>query len=488
MISKNGILKKIREALTRVNGISINKASKRSRPETFSAALFWVALNLLIAFIEKLHVAIPVIGIASNSSAQEIRNAWGQGDAGSLLEAALTWSKFQMLDMNTQGWIPALWTLGLSVLEVPLIWLEKFGIPIFFSLYLVGLGVWTISMALIWRYLSPRIGRFPVIALFVLLPFSWDFKYMLRDFVFYSESISYGLLFLGLLNLSLQFSFQEKDNKLNTIVSGVAIGLSIMFRHTSDFGLVALLITSGLWLAISKNSSRKRLIDKRLRKLRKNNRAHQEEERFRVIKEESIKRIWTVSILALLVTMPWRLIRSIYAKTLTFGLSVGSDYVPGALWSLPNSPKDLSWGWAGGNWACLMDIQLCSEVQKGIQNVEQSSHYINLAIKTALSNPFMYLKIRLDSLLSNWIPNFNFDFGIQNLLAMIALLLPIVIFALAYRAHMNRQFTLMILPWSFFLLTHIAQLMIIHYESRYFISVRVLLVGILLSMWFLDRE
>jgi hypothetical protein len=486
--SKNSYFNAIREKANHINGILLNDGSKRSCAETISFTLLWVILNLGIAFKEKLHLTIPVIGISSNSSAQSIREAWGQGDAGSLLDAALTWSKFQMLDMNTQGWIPALWTLGLSVLEVPLIWLEDIGIPIFFSLFFIGLVVWSISIALIWRYFSPKIGRLPILALLVLLPFSWDFRYMLRDFVFYSESISYGLLFLGLLNFSLQFSFQEKNTNFNSIISGVAIGLSIMFRHTSDLGLITLLMTSSVWLVFSAYSLRGKAKSKNLRKLSKSNRAHLEDERLKIVKLKALKSIWTFSFVALVVTVPWRLMRSVYAKKLTFELSTGSDYVPGALWSLPNSPKDLSWGWAGGNWACLMDTPLCAEVQKGIQNVELSNQYINLAIKTALNNPPLYLQIRLRSLLENWIPNFDFDLKIQNLIAFFFLLVPIVVLLLVFLVYKNDKFTPVILPWACFLMTHIAQLMIIHFESRYFISVRILAIGLVMNLMFLARK
>ena len=99
------------------------------------------------------HTALPQgfgtliggISIANTSSPQAIRNAWGPGDAGSLLDAAITWAQLKNLNPDTQFWIVRLWSPGMSIIEVPLIWLTKIGIPIFWSLLSVTIALWVLN-------------------------------------------------------------------------------------------------------------------------------------------------------------------------------------------------------------------------------------------------------------------------------------------------------------------------------------------------------
>ena len=45
------------------------------------------------------------ISIANKSTPEAIRNAWGTGDAGSLLDASITWAQLKNLNPETQFWI-----------------------------------------------------------------------------------------------------------------------------------------------------------------------------------------------------------------------------------------------------------------------------------------------------------------------------------------------------------------------------------------------
>jgi hypothetical protein len=445
--------------------------------------MLWFFLNIALSLNQKMAQTIPVIGISSSSSPEEIRQAWGPGDAGSLLEVALTWSHLQMLDLGTQGWIPALWTLGMSALEVPLIWLQNLGIPIFFSLYIVGLGCWTVSVGTIWRYYSPKLGRVPIFAALFILPFSWDFQYMLRDYVFYSESIAYGLLFIGMINISLIFFFEQKNTKKNLIFSGILVGMSIMFRHTSDSSLTLLFFISVIgFLLLLSNSLREKFCSTHPKSEIKRRSLKINSNKIRVSTRMPSVQLLFFTMIALAVTFPWRIFRSILGGNLTYSLSSGSAYVPGALWSLPNSAKDNAWGWAGGNWACIMDLSLCSRVQSGIANLSNSEYYIQLAIKTGLSDPYLYLKIRATSFFDNWIPNFGLDFNAKNFVAGIFLIAPIIILLQIPMTLRTRNSIYILCIWGSFLLMHAVQLMIIHYESRYFIPVRILLLGMILNL------
>ena len=53
-----------------------------------------ITLNLIyVALPQGLRTLIGGISIPNTSSPQEVRNAWGSGDAGSLLDASITWAQ-----------------------------------------------------------------------------------------------------------------------------------------------------------------------------------------------------------------------------------------------------------------------------------------------------------------------------------------------------------------------------------------------------------
>ena len=112
---------------------------RRTQVETFFASGIWFLLTLFIALPQGLKTRLILNGnqVPHSATPQLIRNAWGQGDAGSLLDTAITWSKFHQIDRVSQFWIVHLWTPGMSIIEVPLIWISKLGIPIFWSLLFI---------------------------------------------------------------------------------------------------------------------------------------------------------------------------------------------------------------------------------------------------------------------------------------------------------------------------------------------------------------
>lgn len=452
----------------------------RSNSESFIVAALFFLANLISYLRSNLLELIPIIEIPSSSSAADIRKAWGLGDAGSLLEVALTWSKFEQLDGQTQNWIPGFWTLGMSVLEVPLIWLERIGVPFFFSLLFVNLSLWAAIVYLIWKFYSFKVGRIPTMLGILVLSISWDFNYMLRDYVFYTESMGYGMLFTGLILFSLRFYFPHLRTNLNLLLAGGLLGSSLMFRHTSDSGLWALIGVSTFFYFKQK---REKGISSKLRNGSKSKR--------RVIKATKIQNfersnqnsrdLFFFGLIALLTTMPWRVMRSIAFNHFSLSLSGASVYVPRILWTTPESPGGMMYGWNGGNWACLINRVTCQDVQTDIENVSRSNDLLLLAIKTAFLNPIEFTQIRLEFLIKNWIPGFNWVSSSDSLVATIFFLLPLAFLIMGVKFRKSLEITAFI-PWICFLAMHSSQLLITHYESRYFISIRILFIGILLNM------
>lgn len=460
---------------------SVHFPPARSNLESLLASLTFFLWNLLLFLRGNLLNFIPIINIPSQSSAEEIRKAWGLGDAGSLLEVAITWSKFHQLDPQSQNWIPGFWTLGMSALEVPLIWMERIGIPIFFSLLLINLFLWTSIVFLVWKYYSPRVGRVLLLFGILILRLSWDFDYMMRDYVFYTESVAYGLLFTGLLLFSLRFYYPHLRSGKCLVLAGILVGLSLMFRHTSDSGLWLLLVLSAL-LYLRRFKNRKflnntRQMTKRKKYTKKKSKELLESE---YSKQKSLELLF-FSAIAVLTTMPWRLLRSIAFSHFTLSLSGASVYVPRILWTTPESPNGQSYGWNGGNWACLIDRITCLEMQGDLENTSKSNYLLLNAIKTALKNPIDFAQIRIEFLIRNWIPGFHWLDSFDSLVATFFLFLPIVLGVTMFKLR-NSLKLIAIAPWACFILMHSAQLLVTHFESRYFISLRILFVGMFLNI------
>ena len=462
-----------------------NRSIARSDKEGRFFMYAWFCYNVFLFNYYDLFSKIPVINIPSKSSAEIIREAWGLGDAGSLLEVSLTLSDLQPLDPLTQNWILGLWTIGMSIFEMPLIWLSRLGIPIFFSLLFINLLLWTFIFGKIWKFYTPKLGRFPVLVGAILLPLSWDFRYMLRDFIFYTESIGYGLLCLGLISFSLTFFYTNLKSTINYIKSGTLVGLSLLFRHTSESGLVILAgICVFLYLSnrIHLNHLEKSLKFKSKRDKTRNKKRSNFQENIWMKTSLII-----FSLTALAITIPYRFIRSLILDSFNPNLSSASLNVPQMLWASPGSPNDDYWGWAGGNWACKMDENLCSELQANLIDQTQSSHFLFLAIRTALTEPLEFVRVRAFYLLDNWIPGFSFDASLLNLIAAVFFVSPILIVIIVNKFR-NSEFRPIILLWGSFLLMHVLQLLVIHYESRYFIPIRLLILGFLINLLMIPRS
>ena len=163
-------------------------------------------------------------------------------------------------------------------------------------------------------------------------------------------------------------------------------------------------------------------------------------------------------------------------------MSSASGGVPYAIWSLPNSPSGLYWGSYGSNWACKIDLETCNQVQSSMSDGTISHiKLLLLAFKGIFENPLSYIEERSHFLWANWIPNFSMNLNFQNLVAFAFMLLTFYSLYLCFTIKDNRKFVVIML-WGSFLLMNLAQLAIIHYESRYFIPVRLFLLGLVLSL------
>jgi hypothetical protein len=470
--------------------ISSNLAIMNSRPkkvytarkwkESLLVASVWFVVALTRALPEGFSTKIPVLNIANNSSAEEVRKGWGQGDAGSLLDIAIEWANFNSLDPVTQYWIPRLWAPGLSILEVPLIWISRLGVPIYWSLLFITLTLWSILFSLTWRHFSQFTGRIPMAIISIGLLWSWDFSYLLKDYIFYTEGIGFSFLLIGLILLSVKVISPSDTGNRYIYLAGTLVGLSIWIRHTNESGLILFFILSSFGYFTSIRHRKKQTIKSKKRKKSVDQQIHLESD------DKFPKRLYRYgmisSSLALLITLPWRLISTFHFQGAPFLMSSASGGVPSTIWSLPNSPSGLYWGTFGSNWACKIDLATCNEVQSKISDDTIShSQLLLLAFKSTLENPINYIDERSHFLWANWIPAFSMNINFQNTVAFAFMLLAFYCLYLCFNVKDKRKYALMIL-WGSFLLMNLAQLAIIHYESRYFIPVRLFLLGLFLSL------
>lgn len=410
---------------------------------------------------------IEPLDLPMSANVSEIRIAWGPGDAGSLLEVAQTWSGFQQLDNETQFWIVRLWSPGMSVLEVPLIWLSHVGIPIYWSLLTITLMLWVYIFIIISRLIQRKVSL--TIGILIGVGCSWDFIYVFREGLFYTEGIAYGLLLAGLLILTEEIKKgSSRGFSFESLKAAIFIGLSIFVRHVSDIGLGILIIS--IFLLALNNSGRV------LSKL--NNKKNLDKDY-----KTRIHQILLVVIIAFTVTIPWRLVSTYVYESQRFPISmaISAGSVGPGLWVTPeNEIKDF-WTPYGANWACKIDYIKCMQLNRNSKNVSNRELTME-AILSALSNPLSYLKVRGSTLLERWNPiNLKDKFDpsdIASLLPLFFLLYSLGIFIL------NRTKTnfLIMLIWLPFILGQILPLLIIHYESRYFIPLKLLIYGLAVSL------
>jgi hypothetical protein len=461
--------------------------SKRNIPESLAFTTFWTFVVLVSSLQNGFSSKIPILNISSNSSSSEIREAWGQGDAGSLLEVAITWAKLDPLDEVTQFWIPRLWAPGMAMIEVPLIWLERAGVPLFWSLLALIMMIWGGVMFLVWRYFSPLLGRIPTAFVLVGLIYTWDFGYLLRDYIFYTEGISYGFLLIGLILMTVRVTNPNCLTRRSVVFAGVMLGLSLWVRHTNESGLTFFLV-----IVLLMNLAYKFKKSAELRTFKRHS-SKKKVITFMDSAESNPKFIWLqdlgiFAVVAFLVTVPWRLISTFHFGGFPFAMSSASGGVPVVIWSTPDSPNGQYWGVYGSNWACKIDQITCAAVQSDIQSgVASGSHLLLLAALSALRNPIQYIDERFSFLFTHWIPKFSLEFTYQNLVALTFFFVFASIFLIFFRLKDQRKYPILII-WGSFLLMNLVQLSIIHYESRYFIPVRLLTLGAFIGLYLIRSE
>ena len=452
--------------------------SLRSRSESILVAFIWICIwvFVIVTRIEK----TPGGGLFLLKSSQHIRALFGSGDAGALLEVAQTWSSFNGLDPITQYWIVRLWSPGLPIIEIPMLWIEKLGIPIYLTFMAVVLLLWGTAIYLFWRYFSPILGRLICILIGVFTYFSWDFNYFFVEGLFNTEGIAYCFLIISFFGLFYNIVLDINESLKPMVIFGILFGFSIWVRHTND---VTLALSSIIFFLL--------LISRFLIKAKKNSTKAKSNKKRPPLKDNrhlDLQKICVFLAIALAVTLPWRIAAPTVFGGVPGPMTSGSGVIAGNVWAPPESVSGKYWGVYGSNWACKIDPKQCAQILASIDNAPYSSSQLMfLATKSAILNPLNYLDERLKyaKKFSNPLSPQIFNFGSNGSLFNFGYLFFILYY---FRKIPKTERNQIIKIWIPFIVFTIFQLMWIHFESRYFIPLRIGLLGMFVSTLAVHRS
>lgn len=436
----------------------------RPRLESLIITVMWLLLVLRAALPQGLHTLIGSTNLATDSSAQQIRNSLGPSDAGFYLEIALEWARFESIDFENQSWILLIWSPGLSIIQIPMLWLEKLHFDFFWVFFSFLILLWASTCYLYWRYISNRIGIYKSVALLILITFSWDFKYIFNEGILNSEGYSLVFLMIFLIGITYTSEQNQSTKFILKILLGFSLGISIWIRHSNDTYLIIIFLSSSFLLLFnnvriykyffpSNNYLSKFLIQ--------NKKTH-----------KNLQDLNFISFVAILVTLPWRLIATFIYNGQFLQMSSASPLFSRTIWASPGSESAEFWEMYGSNWACKIDPETCSYIANtGVSNISSNSLFL-LAVKAVLKNPFSYIMQRLRYFSENWIPSFLDYFSITTIIACVSLFVLILVIIKILQVRV-RNFSFIDLIWLPIIFLQFAQLAVVHFESRYFITLRI---------------
>jgi hypothetical protein len=197
--------------------------------------------------------------------------------------------------------------------------------------------------------------------------------------------------------------------------------------------------------------------------------------------QTTIKSVIAIFLIALLITTPWRVIANEVFGGTKYSMSSASQLVGPGLWVEKSAEAESYWVPFGVNWACKIDTTKCERINSlGISSFK-NSELLESAIISALTHPVAYTQERYSTLTKFWISNYPAS-SIKFKIASILPLFYLLIILLKKRGRLNYRMLIIASMWLSFILLTAAQLAITHFESRYFIPIRLLLIGLFFSL------
>jgi hypothetical protein len=157
------------------------------------------------------------------------------------------------------------------------------------------------------------------------------------------------------------------------------------------------------------------------------------------------------------------------------------------IWASPDSGTAKYWNYYGINWACDIDPEKCKKI---LLEIEQNNFHGSLLLEgviTAINKFPDFLSNRFQTLSQNWTPEFSVFGNHQTLIASLFPLIILPTIILFFKISSPKKY-LVLTIWFSFIAMQMAQLLVIHYEPRYFIPVRLLFLGLALSFYSIYQQ
>jgi hypothetical protein len=286
--------------------------------------------------------------------------------------------------------------------------------------------------------------------------------------LFHSEVIGNSLLFASLIFLSWLIKNQIQ-NRLKYAVAGFLLGFSVLVRYTSETGLLLLILLLSIWLFLQLLLTWRRKFQNRI-----NQTNHMK-----------VLRLTFISILiALLTTVPWRILNLALYDMDTVRLSNASSWTIYGVWALDNSPEAQYWGGYGSNWACKIDPVKCESLNS-LGLISLTPQTIGKeALKSVIKNPSSYIVERFKYMKIQYFGDSRFDIKqYQKYFSVLALVSGAYLLILfSNKKYWNYENFIISLIWACFIVNQFFMYAITHYEYRYFIIFKFLIFGFIFSL------
>ena len=410
---------------------------------------------------------LAFLDIPFNSDVRLIRNMYGMSDAGSYLDIALSLASLNNIQPEQYFYIHT-WSPGQSIVLALAILASKFTFPLYVNVFIINYLIWVFVIIFLTRHLSSGKQIVFFYSFYLTFLISSDFVYYFYTNMFHSESIGNSLLFFALIYLSWLIKNQIL-NSLKYVFVGFVLGFSILVRYTSETGLLLLMLALSMWLILQL------LLTARLKSRLRINQKHY----------LKILKLTFLSILvALLTTIPWRILNFTLYDMDTVRLSNASSWTIYGVWALENSPEAEYWSGYGSNWACKIDPIKCSSLNNaGLKSLTPKT-ISSEALKSVIKNPTSYLAERYKYLKIQYFGDGKFDIKqYQKYFSVLALLSgAYLLLLLSNRKYWNHENFIISIIWTSFIINQFLMYAITHYEYRYFIILKFLIFGFIFSL------
>ena len=406
-------------------------------------------------------------------NAKEVREKLGGVDAGQLLDASLTFSTFSDLDPDSQFWIARVWSMGISIFQVPAIWLERLNAPFSMSILLINFIIWAVFLRTLFTCINHTGGRLILAILFVSFLFSYDGNFLFKEFPFNSEVIGIGLMLISLALISRNIKL--KSNKTSSyFIPGITLGISICVRYTIDYAVTFIFIASILLLMSMKFRSIENFFREKFERNSSTN--HN-------VLTLNLKYLTLTFGIALLVTVPLRLVNQINYGGAPLQLSSAQVLAGPNLWAKSNTPHAKYWDAHGMNWACDIAPVECNSAE--IER-KDSSELFRMAIVVAVLNPIEYMQNRVSYFWNNHsmqLRNNSFWF-VYSLFQLALVIIPLLVF----RRITPLEKLMVMIIWIPFIALQYLTYLFIHFETRYFVPLHVFNLGLFYHLLILNQK